>query len=575
VTGQSFNGTITLPGPGAFSLDIAVEDAAGNRSLRPLSLFADLSSPVVTGFGNLPAQSPSPVDSIDVTFSEPSELATFTASDLRLTRNGTLLTLPAGLTINPVDGTSATYRLSGLQSVTAAPGLYSLQIDATGITDLASNSGLEGATASFTITAPPAPGVSLAQTGGNTLVVEGGTSDSYTLTLQTQPTAEVRISLSTSGGQLSLNRSELLFSPDNWNTPQSVVVSAIDDALTEGNQTATIQHSISSTDASYGGLSLPALTVQVQDNDASITGKIWNDADGNRLINGEAGLAGWTVFLDADLDGELDSGERSTLTDSTGAYRFDDLRSGVVSLDQVLQSGWRQTFPWLDVSTTASNLPLVLPSLDLGPISEDIATLQFSRSTYVVKEDGTALTEIWITRTGDLSQSVSVTLRLTDGTATGCGCAASSVNNDFNFSPFTISFAPNELMRLVSVENARLANPAAIRIRDDSKAETSEDFISYSVTQLWSRSHGTLRQYNKDLTPIPDGLLVGLRHRRPVLVKDNIGKCVVFVLPLENRLGLVDERCFVLRLDGFVKSGIHVLHKARVEEFGVHAFEAS
>ncbi len=476
VTGQSFNGTITLPGPGAFSLDIAVDDAAGNRSLRPLSLFADLSSPVVTGFGNLPAQSASPVDSIDVTFSEPIELATFTASDLRLTRNGTLLTLPAGLTINPVDGTSATYRLSGLQSVTAAPGLYSLQIDATGITDLASNSGLEGATASFTITPPAAPGVSLAQTGGNTLVVEGGTTDSYTLTLQTQPTAEVRISLSTSGGQLTLSRSELLFTPDNWSTPQSVVVSAIDDALTEGNQTATIQHSISSADTNYGSLSIPALTVQVQDNDASITGKIWNDADSNRLNNGEAGLAGWTVFLDADLDGELDPGERSTLTDSTGAYRFDDLRPGVVSVDQVLQSGWRQTFPWLDVSTTASDLPLILPSVDLGVASDGLTTLNFSRSNYVVKEDGTALTDLWITRSGDLSQSASVTLRFSDGTATGCGCAASSVNNDYNFSPITISFAPNEAMRLISVENARLANPAAIRIRDDSKTETSENF---------------------------------------------------------------------------------------------------
>ncbi|MFM9102451.1 MAG: S8 family serine peptidase, partial [Cyanobium sp.] len=318
--------------------------------------------------------------------------------------------------------------------------------------------------------------VILAQTGGTTLVAVGGGTDSYTLTLQTQPTAEVRISLSTSGGQLSLNSSELIFTPDNWNTPQSVVVSAVDDALTEGSHTATIQHSISSTDASYAGLTIPALTVQVQDNDASISGRIWNDADGNRLNNGEAGLAGWTVFLDANLNGVLDPGERSTLTDNTGAYRFDDLRPGVVSVAQVLQSGWRQTFPRLDVSTTASDLPLVLPSVDLGLASSGSTNFNFSRSNYLVMEDGTALTEVWISRSGDLSQSASVTLRLSDGTATGCGCAASSVNNDFNFSPITITFAPNQAMRLVPVDNARLANPAAIRIRDDSKAETSEDF---------------------------------------------------------------------------------------------------
>ena len=261
MTGQSFSGTITLPGPGAFSLDLALEDAAGNRTLRPLSLFADLTSPVVTGFDTLPDQSASAVDALDVSFSEPIDLATFTAADLRLTLDGTLLTLPEDLTINLVAGTTATYRIEGLQAVTAAPGLYSLQIETTGVTDLAGNSGLDGAAASFTITAPPSPGVALGQSGGTTLVAEGGSSDSYTLTLQTQPTAEVRISLSTSGAQLSLNSSELIFTPDNWNTPQSVVVSAVDDALTEGSLTATIQHSISSTDANYEGVTIPALTV--------------------------------------------------------------------------------------------------------------------------------------------------------------------------------------------------------------------------------------------------------------------------------------------------------------------------
>jgi hypothetical protein len=476
VTGLSFSGSITLPGPGAFSLDIAVEDAAGNRSLRPLSLFADITRPVATQFGSVPATGSSPVDAIDVTFSEPIDLATFTPEDLRLTRDGTPLALPGTISILLVPGTAATYRISGLQSLTGSPGIYALRVDATGITDLASNSGLEAATTTFSITAPPSPGVTLVQTGGTTLVSEGGATDIYSLSLKTQPTAEVRISLTSTSAQLTLDRSELIFTPENWATPQTVGVSAVDDALTEGNQTGGIQHAISSLDPGYGSLTIPDLTVQIQDNDGSIAGRIWNDADGNRLNNSEAPLAGWTVFLDADLDGELDPGERFTLTDNTGTYRFDDLRPGVYSVDQVVQAGWAQTFPWLDVSTTASDLPLVLPSVDLGPVSEVIATLQFSRSTYVVKEDGTALTEVWVSRTGDLSQSVSVTLRLTDGTATGCGCAASSVNNDYNFSPITISFAPNELMRVVPVENARLANPAAIRIRDDSKAEASETF---------------------------------------------------------------------------------------------------
>jgi subtilase family serine protease len=275
---------------------------------------------------------------------------------------------------------------------------------------------------------PPA-GVNLNEGGGNTLVAEDGSTDSYTFTLQSQPTAEVRISFSTTGGQLTLSRSELIFTPDNWNSSQSVVISAVDDDLTEGPHTATIQHSISSTDASYAGLTIPALSVQVQDNDASITGKIWNDADGNHLNNGEAGLAGWTVFLDADLDGELDPDERTSLTNDTGSYRFDDLRPGVVSVAQVLQSGWRQTFPRLAMSTTASDLPLVLPSVDLGLPPTGLSSFNFSHSNYVVKEDGTALSEVWISRGGDLSRSASVTLHLSDGTATGCVVARAASNS--------------------------------------------------------------------------------------------------------------------------------------------------
>ncbi|MFA9564545.1 MAG: nuclear transport factor 2 family protein, partial [Acidimicrobiales bacterium] len=45
------------------------------------------------------------------------------------------------------------------------------------------------------------------------------------------------------------------------------------------------------------------------------------DADGVWEI-GESGLQGWTIFLDADDDGELDAGELSTVTDVDGNYVF-------------------------------------------------------------------------------------------------------------------------------------------------------------------------------------------------------------------------------------------------------------
>ena len=473
VSGVSFGSNISLPSHGAHNLEIQVQDAAGNLSTTYLDVFVDITQPAITKFLNDPSSTLDPANSIDIQFSERVALNTFDKSDISLSRNGVVLNLPDTVAVEFLSGT--TYRIKGLGDLVNSPGNYSMLVNATTIQDNAGNSGAAPKTATFSILAPPSPGISLTPAGGNTSVSEAGNIDTYNVVLLTQPSANVVVSCETPG-QVFLNKTALTFTPSNWNVPQAVTVSAVDDALTEGNHTASIQHSINSTDASYVGLTIPTLLVRVQDNDASITSKIWHDADGNRLNNGEGGLAGWTVFLDADLDGELDPGERTTLTDNSGAYRFDDLRPGAVSVAQVLQNGWRQTFPRLEMSTTASDLPLVLPSVDLGLPATGLASFNFSRSNYLVKEDGTALTEVWISRGGDLSQSASVTLRLSDGTATGCGCAASAVSNDFNFSPITITFAPNQAMRLVPVENARLANAAAIRIRDDSKAEASEDF---------------------------------------------------------------------------------------------------
>ena len=85
----------------------------------------------------------------------------------------------------------------------------------------------------------------------------------------------------------------------------------------------------------------------------SIVGTVWQDMDGNgvRDLDPETGaftdpgLANWTVFLDANGNTLLDTGEVSTLTDSAGNYRFDDVpaKAGETTsyeLTEVLPSNW-------------------------------------------------------------------------------------------------------------------------------------------------------------------------------------------------------------------------------------------
>jgi hypothetical protein len=486
VTGTSFSGNIQLPSPGNKDIDVRVQDTAGNITITTLNLFADVIKPAITEFLNVPQNSvTTPVNYIDVRFSEQINLSTFNNSDITLTRNGENITLPDTVTVEYLSGT--TYRINGLGNFTTTPGTYQLKVDGTTIQDNAGNSGDAAKTASFTIAPPNNPGISLTQSGGTTNVTEGGNTDSYTLVLDTQPTADVTITL-TPGNQITTAQTTLTFTPTNWNTPQTVTVTAIDDTIPEGNHNSTITHTITSTDTNYSNLTLANIEVSINDNDAEIRGLKWNDIDGDAVKDSEEpGLPGWTIYLDTNSNGQLDNSETSTTTDANGNYQFTNLRPGIYTVAEVQQPGWKQTFPGVNITTTNADIPLYTPSLEIispgvtqnsgiSLISDTEVQLNLNATNYIVKEDGTALTEIWVTRTGNTSNAVSATLTLTDGTAKGCGCAASSVNNDFNNIPFTITFAENETSKLLNVQNALLGNPHTIKIRNDSKIEGDEYF---------------------------------------------------------------------------------------------------
>lgn len=120
-------------------------------------------------------------------------------------------------------------------------------------------------TFSVTIADDDSAGVTIAQSSGNTAVSEGGTTDTYTVVLTSQPTANVTMNLD-GGAQLSLSTA-VTFTPQNWNVPQTVTVSAVDDALVEGTHTQTINHTATSTDAKYNGISITSITANITDND--------------------------------------------------------------------------------------------------------------------------------------------------------------------------------------------------------------------------------------------------------------------------------------------------------------------
>jgi len=85
----------------------------------------------------------------------------------------------------------------------------------------------------------------------------------------------------------------------------------------------------------------------------SISGTVWDDHNGNSHRDpGDGGLAGFTVFIDANNNGALDVHEQSTVTDAQGNYHFDALAPGTYSVRMVVPDGSEQTLPLNDQGRT-------------------------------------------------------------------------------------------------------------------------------------------------------------------------------------------------------------------------------
>ena len=109
-------------------------------------------------------------------------------------------------------------------------------------------------------------GVTVSETA-LTVTEEDATGDTYTVVLDSEPTANVVVTVAGhSGTDVTANPATLTFTSMNWETAQTVTVKAGNDADT-ANDTVSLTHSAASTDSDYSGISIAGVTVTVNDND--------------------------------------------------------------------------------------------------------------------------------------------------------------------------------------------------------------------------------------------------------------------------------------------------------------------
>ena len=96
-----------------------------------------------------------------------------------------------------------------------------------------------------------------------------GQSITRTFRLKSQPTSNVTLSISSNNSsRLSISKSSLTFTASNWNIDQSVIFTAIDNSIDDGDTTVSVTIKSTSADTNYNNLS-SGFTIAVKDNDAS------------------------------------------------------------------------------------------------------------------------------------------------------------------------------------------------------------------------------------------------------------------------------------------------------------------
>ena len=147
--------------------------------------------------------------------------------------------------------------------------------------------------ATVSITDDDGAGVSVSE---SSLTIAEGSSGTYTIVLDSQPTADVTVTINDpSNADVTAEPASLTFSSTDWNTPMTVTVNAGQDADAE-DETATVTHTVTSTDSIYSGASANSVAVTVTDDEVPVT--VSFGATTYEVVEGETVTV--TVILSAD-----------------------------------------------------------------------------------------------------------------------------------------------------------------------------------------------------------------------------------------------------------------------------------
>ena len=243
--------------------------------------------------------------------------------------NGDVTTQPDSLTFNPDNWQNAqTVTVSAAHDDDAVDDTAAVSHAVSGADEYA---GIGVASVAVAVTDDDSAGVTVEPL--TLMVIEGGDSASYTVVLDTEPSANVVIDVSSDNSDVSTQPTELTFTTGDWQTAQTVTVSVGQDEDSDPDR-ASISHAVSGA-AEYDGIDAAGVTVLISDDDpitlpATESGSVTVEPLSFTVTEGGDG-ASYTVSLDVEpsasvvIDVSSDNADVSTqptsLTFTTGDWQ--------------------------------------------------------------------------------------------------------------------------------------------------------------------------------------------------------------------------------------------------------------
>ena len=263
-------------------------------------------------------------------------------------------------------GTTTSHTITGLANGTE----YTVQVSATrtGATDGPPSDEMTG-----TPTVPTAAGITVS-TAALTVTEQDSTGDGYTVVLDTEPTADVVVTVAGHvGTDVTANPTTLTFTMSNWETAQTVTVTADDDADTTDDSVA-LTHSAASADSGYSGITIAGVAVTVNDNDtAQVLGVGVAPGNAQLVVTWTAvdTATGYTVQWTSGGQGYNTTNRQATVTSgTTTSHTITGLANGTEYTVQVsaTRTGANDGPPSDEMTGTPFTTPPPPPVTDLAQV---------------------------------------------------------------------------------------------------------------------------------------------------------------------------------------------------------------